>query len=142
MKTFLKTISLIFMIIFFVFSLSCSNNLTNSGNGVDKKYAGTYSGEITKKYPNGSITTGMATYTVNDNGSISGLITYDVSSSSDKVELSKERIVKISDNSYKAEPNFTVPKKYTFTFNDKIMELNIDDSEDNSVISANLINSK
>ena len=78
MKTFLKTISLIFMIIFFVFSLSCSNNLTNSGNGVDKKYAGTYSGEITKKYPNGSITTGMATYTVNDNGSISGLITYDV----------------------------------------------------------------
>ncbi|MEI0484975.1 hypothetical protein [Brachyspira intermedia] len=50
-------------------------------------------------------------------------------------------IIKNSDNSYSAEINFTGLKKYTFTFNNNMLDLNIV-NEDSSVTSGQLIQSK
>ncbi|MEI0484976.1 hypothetical protein [Brachyspira intermedia] len=55
MKTFLKTISLTLMIIIFV---SCSNDITKIGGGIDSKYEGKYSGAINRKDKNGIIEMG------------------------------------------------------------------------------------
>ncbi|MCZ9850049.1 hypothetical protein [Brachyspira hyodysenteriae] len=140
MNTFLKTISLILMMIFFVFSLSCSNDVTKTGNGIDAKYAGKYSAEVNRKHKNGNIENGRATFIINNDGSVKGSVTYYGGSNPEDVELSKEYIVKISDNSYSAEINFMGLKKYTFTFNNNILQLNII-NEDNSITSGRLIKS-
>ncbi|WP_239679630.1 hypothetical protein [Brachyspira hyodysenteriae] len=126
--------------IFFVFSLSCSNDVTKTGNGIDSKYAGKYSAVITRKDQNGNIEDGRATFTINNDGSVKGSVTYYGGSNPEDVELSKEYIVKISDNSYSAEINFIGLKKYTFTFNNNILKLNII-NEDNSITSGQLIKS-
>ncbi|PTY39301.1 hypothetical protein [Brachyspira hampsonii] len=138
MKTFLKTISIILIIISCILYLSCSNDVTKIGDGIDIKYAGKYSAEINRKYQNGNIEQAKATFTINNDGSLTGLITYYGGSPSENIELSKGNITKISDNSYSAEQNFIGLKKYTFTFKDNILELNIV-NEDNSVTSGQLI---
>ncbi|ASJ21626.1 hypothetical protein [Brachyspira hampsonii] len=140
MKTFLNTISAIFIIIFCILFVSCSNNITKIGDGIDSKYAGKYSAEINRKHQNGNIEQARATFTINNDGSLTGLITYYGGSPSEKIELSKENIMKIADNSYSAEQNFIGLKKYTFTFNNNTLELNIV-NEDNSVTSGQLIKS-
>ncbi|AEM23325.1 hypothetical protein Bint_2731 [Brachyspira intermedia PWS/A] len=136
MKTLLKTISLTLMIIFLA---SCSNDITKTGSGIDSKYQGKYSGAINRKHQNG-IEDGRATFTINNDGSVKGSVTYYGGSNPEDVELSKEIIIKNSDNSYSAEINFTGLKKYTFTFNNNMLELNIV-NEDNSVTSGQLTES-
>lgn len=138
MKTFLKTISLTLIIIFLV---SCSNDITKTGGGIDSKYQGKYSGAINRKDKNGIIEDGRATFTINNDGSLKGSVTYFGGSNPEDVELSKEMIIKNSDNSYSAEINFTGLKKYTFTFNNNMLDLNIV-NEDSSVTSGQLIQSK
>ena len=138
MKTFLKTISLTLIIIFLV---SCSNDITKIGSGIDSKYEGKYSGAINRKHQNGIIEDGRATFTINNDGSVKGSVIYYGGSNPEDVELSKEMIIKNSDNSYSAEINFTGLKKYTFTFNNNMLDLNIV-NEDSSVTSGQLIQSK
>ncbi|WP_239650411.1 hypothetical protein [Brachyspira hyodysenteriae] len=94
------------IIIFFVFSLSCSNDVTKTGNSIDSKYAGKYSAVITRKYQSSNIEDGRATFTINNDGSVKGSVTYYGGLNPEYIELSKEYIVKISDNSYSAEINF------------------------------------
>lgn len=121
MKTFLKTIYYISAIIFCMLSISWSNDVTKTGDGIDTKYAGKYSAEINRKYQNGNIELAKAAFTINNDGSLTGLITYYGGSPSENIELSKGNITKISDNSYSAEQNFIGLKKYTFTFKDNIL---------------------
>lgn len=73
MKTFLKTISLTLIIIFLV---SCSNDITKIGSGIDSKYEGKYSGAINRKHQNGIIEDVRATFTINNDGSVKGSVTY------------------------------------------------------------------
>ncbi|WP_295154678.1 hypothetical protein [uncultured Brachyspira sp.] len=137
MKTFIKTIFTILMMISFVFAVSCLNDFTKTGEGIDKKYAGKYfSSSIEKNAKGIIIENGKADFTVNNDGSIEGVINID--GEAIEIKFSKGNIFKTADNNYTAEADLIGElDKYTFTFNDKIMELNI--ANDNYTISGSLI---
>lgn len=134
MKNFLKTIFIIFSFIF----ISCSNDVTKTGTGIDTKYRGQYSGDVTRKHKNGSNENGKASFTVNDDGSLKGSINYYGGYKYENVEISSGNINKISDNAYSAEINFVGFKKYTFIFKGSIMEIKII-NEDDSITSGQLL---
>ena len=130
----------ILLLISMLFICGCLNFFTNSSStnndGIDKKYIGTYQGQITTIENNNIQSQNTANVTVGSGGFVQ--IRISGSTMNLMVNIYKEDIIKVSDNLYKASATSSgYIYNFSFSFNNNWLNLYFTRS-DNSVSEGNL----
>ena len=137
----MKKVLKILLLISMLFICGCLNFFTNSSSnnandGIDKKYIGTYQGNITTIENNNIQSQNQATVTVGSGGFVQ--IRVSGSTMNLMVNIYKEDIIKVSDNVYKASATSSgYIYNFTFSFNNNWLNLYFTRS-DNSVSEGTL----